>query len=461
MLALWSTLPEESAQGGHLPERTAVSGYGFGDDIGRVGLKDAVIEFLLPHAKEGPLAWPIFIILRKLDHPEALELCLRDKRGWDLGSYWHPGIFGRKPIVRSRGRLRQIWEQESEDFEARSRAFDLWCYSIGAEEIGMLQAIGSKSPLYEQALRRRAELGDRSCAIEIVSKLETAEYPYIWWFYCHRIWSEPIREALERHLEKRGQQTTGKDWDWIETNEDWETSHLIAQLSPMEAEELLEENWPHLRFSPYFVPSALFVGTPRTRALAAEVIAACPNPRRFFEYLHHRDFAQADWESTGSSGLSPTHLESLAPYIHLLDEGGIEWLANACNRRGYFSWRREHVDPLLPPESRKRMGLWDEDLFAELDDFAASKRSRGFLDRWLRKFLERGDPEERAMKIVAAWLRDRGTLTALEVAGECVALGGTRKDLALLEGSSLSAEDSQVAQVLEATRFRAVRRSLR
>jgi hypothetical protein len=56
-------------------------------------------------------------------------------------------------------------------------------YSIGGEEIGTLQAIESTSILYEQALRRRSELGDRSCASEIISKLETAKHPYMWWFY--------------------------------------------------------------------------------------------------------------------------------------------------------------------------------------------------------------------------------------------------------------------------------------
>jgi hypothetical protein len=461
MLAFWSTLPEETSPGHRLPNRTAVSGYGLDDAIGRVGLKDAVVRFLLPHAKEGPLAWPIFIILRKLDNPEALEFCLRDKRGWDLSHYWYPMPFRNKTITRSRDRLRRIWEQESGDPEVRRRAFELWTYSTGAEETGALQAIVSTSPLYQQALQRRAELGDRSCAFEIVSKLETDEYPYTWWFYCHRIWSEPIRDALEYYLEQRGQQTTGSNWDWKETNEDWETSALISQISPMEAEELLAKNWLHLRFSPRFVQSALYVGTPRTRALAAEAIAACPDPPRLFEHLNSREFARADSESTGGSGLSLSHLESLAPYLNLLDKEDIEWLASACNRQGQFGWRRELVDPLLSPDSRRRMGLWDEDLFADLDDFVAEKRSRGFVGHWLEMFPQRGDPEDRAMKIVAAWLRARGTLAALEVAAECVALGGARSDLALLkEDSGLSAEDPQLAKLLDATRFRVFRRSL-
>lgn len=460
MLAFWSTLPETPSQAHHLPDRTAVSGYGFDDDVGQAGLKDEVVRLLLSHAQEGPLAWPIFIILRKLDHPEALEFCLRDKRGWDLSHYWDRRLFGNKTVMRSRDRLRQIWQDESEDGEARRRAFDLWVQSINAEETGTLRGIAPSSILYEQALRRRAELGDRSCAPEIVAKLETAEHPYTWWFYCRQVWSEPIRDALERHLEKRGEQAAGKDWDWEGTNEDWELPRLISQISPAEAERLLEKNWPHLRFSPHFVQSALYVGVPRTRALAAEAVAACPEPQRLFQYIHHGEFAQADSESTGGTGLSPMHLESLAPYVHLLDENGIEWLANACNRRGHFSWRREHVDPLLSPESRKRMGLWDEDLFADLDDFATKKKSSGFVDYWLKKFPERGDPEDRAMKIVAAWLRDRRTFAALETAAECVALGGTRKDLALLEGSGLAAEDPQVARLLEATRFRVFRRSL-
>jgi hypothetical protein len=461
MLALWSTLPDTSAHAAHLSDRTAVSGYGLDDDLGRVGLKDVVVKLLLAHAQEGgPLAWPIFIILRKLDHPEALEFCLRGKRGWNLSHYWDRRLFGHKKIVRSLKRLRQIWQEESEESEARGRAFDLWAPSIGAEEIETLQRIGSGSVLYERALRRRAELGDLSCASAIVSKLETAQYPYTWWFYCRWIWSEPIRGALESHLERRGQQTAVRDWDWEETNEDSPMARLVSKLSPLEAEELLERNWPHLRFSSCFVQAALYVGTLRTRALAAEAITDCPDPRRLFKYIRYQEFAQTDSESTGESRLSTTHVESLTPYVYLLDEGAIEWLASACNQRGYFSWRRKHVDPLLAPESRRRMGLWDEDLFAELDNFAAEKKHRGFVDYWLKDFMQRGDPENRAMNVVAAWLSDRQTFAALEVAAECVALGGTRKDLAILEISWLLADDSQVARLQEATQFRVFRRTL-
>jgi hypothetical protein len=104
--------------------------------------------------------------------------------------------------------------------------------------------------------------------------------------------------------------------------------------------------------------------------------------------------------------------------------------------------------------------LTDEDLIAELDDFANDKRSRGFVDDWLDGFQQRGDSEGKAMRIVASWLRERGTFEALEVAADCVALGGTRADLALLEASGLPANDPRVASLLAATRFRVFRRSL-
>lgn len=456
MLGSWSTLPDERSEE-HLPsDRSAVTAYGLTDAIARVGLEDAVVAYLLVHAqiKDGPLAWPLFVILRDLDNPDALEFCLRHEWGWDLGAQWH--LFNRKRVVKSRGRLRRIWENEADDNKARLRAFELWTNNVGEEEAGELQAIGPTSLLYEQALRRRAEWGDRSCRAEMATKIKTAEHPFIWWFHCAKLWSEPIREALQGHFEQRSRQMT-RGWNWKETNEDWETSRILSQISPSEAEEFIEKHWSHLRFSPRFIQAALYVGTPRTRALAAEAIQECPDPKRLFKYS---DFGEVKHPDSERAGLSPEHLESFAPYLHLLDEHGLDHLWRACNRQGFFSWRRDHVDPLLPPEPSKRLGLTDEDLFAQLDDFAVHGKSRGFVYLWLEDFQQRGDPEDRAMDVVEAWLREHGSFEALEVAAECVALGGTRSDLGRLESSGLSANDPQVAKLLEATRFRVFRRSL-
>src|SRR5690349_4092273 len=66
----------------------------------------------------------------------------------------------------------------------------------------------------------------------------------------------------------------------------------------------------------------------------------------------------------------------------------------------------------------------------------------------------------KAMKIVASWLQERRTFEALEMAARCVALGGTREDLALLETSGLPADDPRVTSLLAATRFQVFRRSL-
>lgn len=460
MLEFWGKLPEDRREKHRQPDRSSVATYGLSNGVARVEISDAAVLYLLirASAQDGPLAWPLFIILRRLDHPDALEFCLRDKRGWDLTSYWDSRSFGRTAVMRSRDRLRRIWEEEVEDPTARERAFSLWSLGSNEEEIEVFRTIGPDSLLYGQALRKRADLGDRSCASEIVAKIETEEHPWTWWFHCERIWSEPIREALERHFEQRNCQME-KGWTWKALNEDWKTSKLLARISPVEAEEILIRHWAYLRYSPHFVQTALYLGSPRLLTLAAEAIRECPEPKKLFKFIHHREFAQ-DPELNRKAGLSLKRLESLAPYLHLLDEHAIDWLWYACNRQGFVSWRHEHVDRLVSEKSRKRLGVTDKNLIAGLDDFATNTRSRGFVDHWLDEFQKRGDPEGKAMKIVAAWLQEQRTFEALEVAAECVALGGTREDLALLETSGLPADDPRVASLLAATRFRVFRRSL-
>ncbi|MEP7008930.1 MAG: hypothetical protein ABJC13_01260 [Acidobacteriota bacterium] len=463
VLDFWGTLSDEGLENNLPSDRSAVIAYGgLTDALARFGANDLAIPYLLARATEqgGPLEWPLFVILRRLDHPDALEFCLRDKRGWDLSQYWNSGSMTRAAaIVRSRDRLRHIWEDEIEDTEARSRAFALWSLGSSEGEIAVLRAIGRDSPLHSQALRMRIELGDRSCAPEILWRLKTEEHSWTWWFHCERIWSRPLREALEGHFERRANQMERAS-AWQSFNEDWQISELLGRISPLEAEEILTRHWSHLRYSPEFVQTALSLGSSRAITLALEAVRECPEPKKIFEFINQGEFARRLEEDGTSPELSSRRLECLGPYIQLFDEQAIDWLWHVCNRKRLFSWRRKHVDDLLSENFRQRAGLSERDLVAELDNFVIKAKSRGFLRLWIDGFRQRGDPDTKAMRIVSSWLRERGTFEALQVAAECVALGGSRDDLALLEGAGFSAQEPRVATLLAATRFRVFRRSL-
>src|SRR6185369_16317882 len=113
------------------------------------------------------------------------------------------------------------------------------------------------------------------------------------------------------------------------------TSRLLAQISPVEGEEILTRHWAHLRYSPDFVQTALYLASPRTLALAAKAIHECPEPKKLFEFID--DWSAQNSERHGKPELSSRRLGGLAPYLHLFDKQAIGWLWLACNRQGLVS----------------------------------------------------------------------------------------------------------------------------
>jgi len=81
--------------------------------------------------------------------------------------------------------------------------------------------------------------------------------------------------------ESRAESAIGTIWS------DYHTSEMLMRLPAVDADRLLLKHWDHLRFSPHFVQSALYVSTPRLLEAAGAAVSESPEPAKLFEHLSH------------------------------------------------------------------------------------------------------------------------------------------------------------------------------
>src|SRR5207244_2600632 len=141
-----------------------------------------------------------------------------------------------------------------------------------------------------------------------------------------------------------------------------------AALPESLATELLADHWDHLHFSSDFVQTALFVATDTCARLVSEAVAAAPEPGGLFHFLgmHWRTGGRAE-----TNRLTARRLAGLEAYLNCLDESTIHSLWEGCNTDGFVDWRRRHLDSRLSELWRRRSGLDESDLRADLDRIAS------------------------------------------------------------------------------------------
>jgi hypothetical protein len=404
-----------------------------------------------------------------INHPDAAEFvsrsaALRDCEAvaagksagsfyWGITDPWDRISFGKRRLSQDcLDRLRSLWEPEDNEPHLRFNAFSLWLTGTEEGDLPVLRRIGPPSPLFKAALSRRKKLGDRTAAAEIPRCLATEKYPDYCWVDGDRIWGDDLKPVLDSYLGGLAESIGDHDFEDLHHV----SAELLRAIPASDAEPLLLKHWPHLKRSVSFVQSALTIATPACLAAVAEAISEYPDPRKPFEHVEHAlGIRYTDREAR----VSERHLEALRPYLDLLSDHTIEMLWFFCNNRRFFSWRRKYLDPLLSPEPRGKLGLEDAALFSELDRYAEDEPWAN-MNHWLELFDRRGDPPDRWKRILTGWLQERKSLAALKVASYCLILRGERKDFSLLEAAGLSTEDSQIATMIEDTRFALFRRTL-
>jgi len=429
----------------------------------------AAINYFVQRGSQDDLKWPITHMLHGIDHPKAVLFVIQElvaiQRSLNGTNSFSPFVmtakdvwrraeenYGRPMSKESRDLLLGLWRDESNDKHMRTQALSLWAVPQDSDDIEILRAAKSSDELADNILRERLTRGDQRAVPTMIQKLAADEHGY-WWRYSRHLWSPELTEALDEFLGRRGAQAE-RTWGESIASDSF-THEVIMRLPVDEAERFLLKHWEHLRFSPNFVQTALYVSTPSLLEAAQAAINECPEPAKLMKYLGHHFGCRVK----GHPGIiREAQVLALAPYLHLLSPLDVWELWDTCNEHGWFNVRREILDDILqPPYLRYR---WDRDqAMSELDKIIAKNRLV-WIDHWIDNFLKTDVPWSEIFTTMRAWLDQRCSLEALRVVAAAVAHRGTREDLGALrnyEGMS----ETEARQLIADTQFAVRRRSIR
>lgn len=464
----WAALPDKSEKEGLPSPRDDLAAHHLAWAFNE-SLSISALHYFIERAKRDDLRWPITYMLRGVDHPDAVDFLARDlgnrarqaESSGGFSIFWDhvPSDWTRRQREKgkamspdSRERLKGIWTSSLSDRHFRRAAFALWAATTSANDLRDLREAQSTDDLSKDVLMARLKRGDSEAIPQLVEQLEIDKKGY-WWQAGRHIWSPQLTNALDAALDKRGSEVR-RSWDGSWPN-DWITRDVFMRLEPETAEQLLSKHWEHLRFSSDFIQAALYVGTSKTRQLAAEAISEAPDKAKIFEHI----FMHFGIKTTGHPGVTELRrLESLVPYLDLLTPFTVFELWDFCNERGWIDFRRAHFDQRLSGEWRKRARFDDQDVIAEIDEGLA-KGGIGWDYFWMEHHLEKRGASEKVFELLKKWLSARRSLAAFEFVSQAVARFGRRSDFDLLAMDGIEPA-SEVEAIRKDAIYAVMRRSL-
>ena len=428
----------------------------FGADRIRWAFRDKVpkraIAYLLERAKGPELRWPILVMLNGIDNPDAVEFVVRELAQQDeqmeaTGSFspfaitaadeWsrhqisptskgHTVRRGGAPMsAASRERLRELWSCDTTPKHLRRQALRFWCATVTGGDVSILRTIDTSSEIGTLALFERLRRCDRMAIPALVAKLD-GEHPDFWWQAGRYLWTDELTDCLDRALTRRADELIDAEGD--RTHDlDLILAERLTELPPRIAERLIVDHWAGLRQSRYYVQAALYVASPNLLERVAGTAAESGDAKSLFEHLGFR----LGLEINGRRGVTRLpQRDGLLPYLEYMSEIDIAMLWDACNKNGWFEWRREHLDSRVKATGMRSVD--DAAAVKELDRDLDQEGPLFPLDHWGETFLETGVSIEHMMDVVAHWISDRGQQKALSMAAGLVTRFGKRRHVALL-----------------------------
>ncbi len=467
----WADLPNKENSDKTFPKRDIATAlhHGFA-----YGVPDKAIKyFLSQYEVYESLRWPITYLCERIDSPEAVEFIVKRAAEIEenisgtekfspwliiLADRWNPsGSRGRSLSNASMIQLKNLWENQQNNKFVRRQAFHIWLKNISSDQLDTLKSITSNTPLFHDALRKRAEFGDYSCVPDLIPILEKKSY---WFNIVHHVWCDDIMAIAQRYLQDF-KNNIPTNFAGGRSNTHYDLSNMLMMISVKDAENLLETNWNHLGYSTLFIQTALYVGTPTCLKLAAHSISRCPKDIYIFSGIGiHFGFL----DSRRQKYLTKEHLSNLRPYLDNLKNGDLWQLAETCQLLGISEWGVKHLSNRLDETHRKYFYPSDDDLLNEFNEFLSEKhlefKIKYWLERFQKRYYQRYYPQKQIINIVDRWLRQHPSLTGLKIAALFIETIGTRKDMTILDKYPIKVQPDEINNIKKNTEFTLFRRSL-
>lgn len=471
LIATWINLPEKDDRPGYPGLIEIAEELRFA--LAR-GIPEKVVDYFVGvYDKHESLCWPIIYMLDHVDAPDAVNLIVRYAADIGrkiegtqsfspqlvmLGDAWDSSQNeSRKLSQDSLMRLLELWTNEKNDKFVQRSAFYIWLRATRQENLERLRSINSQSPHYRDVLIKRMRLGDRDVVPDLLAALPFDGYwKSSWLHFAPSVWCADLFDVVDNQLGSLKEITpTDYSGGWKDSH--FHLSELLMQIPIPEAESLLIKHWGHLQYSPLFAQTALFVGTPKCLALAAESIVKYPAGIQVFKHVaSHFGFMNIE----RSRFLTKRHLDSLIPYLSQFDEGDLWELAETCQRLGIPEWTKQHLSGNLTEQWRKRYLPTEDDLFQDLNELSTEEYGTARTYFWLEDAEKRHDSKKQILEVVDRWLGSHPTFDNLKIAAACIQSIGSRPDLALLDKYIINGPQDKIVEVKMSTRYFVCRRSL-
>jgi hypothetical protein len=423
---------------------------------------EQLVNYLIAQANQSDiLREPIAYICGLIDLPASIEFSVAvfasniDYRKRSSVTRW--GEFSHPKLSKaSTNRLQSLWDNPRNDDQIRNFAFRLWLTNSDSNELSFIEIIKQvteKEPFYNDAIRERAWLGDKTCVENLLSLLNTDATLFR---VAHKVWCSELLDVANEYLEGF-RASIPDDFLGRQLDEHYYLAELLMMIPVQDADDLLVKNWAHLLYSRLFVQSALFVGTPNCLKLADDAIKLFPpnvNP------LEHIDFHFGFGPLARKTPITLGHLKRLAPYMNYMDRDALATYAEAtyiCGDEG-MKWCKVNLPEQEYVNLRRRYSPNEEDLHQLLDTLSGQGMSRYHL---LNKIKDRVKPRK-MIEILGHWLTVvPPTYQRVRMAADVIEEMGIRKDLALLEITMNSGiEQQMVDDIFENAKFAVYRRTL-
>ena len=446
LLAAWANFQSssEDEQGESIRQNQWDLGhYGLSGGLRRIG-ESRSIGMLIEYANVNPeMGHAVYAALDNVDHPAAavyvaeyiasIDTSIEGKpgsinilastrlRSWDKTHRSHLKL-GRD----SKEALRKIWSDTKNSFFLRKRAFQLWGTSMNLVDCRTLQAT-PPAGLEDEVIRVRCFFGDPAVAPQLRTKLRSDE-PRFWFQFLRYLGTEGFEEEIKSELARRRDAfETGSDYDG---NTDWTISELLAERCDCFSEVVIRENWEHLSSSRKYLQVLLFLATDWALETFHVQYLASEEKGKLFEHLT----SIFGIKHNGRNGIKGPHqLRALEPYLIHLDQMFVWSLWEDCNDKGYFDWRKVHLDPILRTDSRFSRFVNIETALTEIDELLdRDKEVESVAYSWseIRNRAERNGEE--LVSVALAFFEDRQSPLAATFFAEVIKLKGKRSDLPLL-----------------------------
>ena len=369
------------------------------------------IEYFIAQTDSDDLRWPITNLLNGIDHPSAVVHVAHS-----FAKSTSPYIFlagdewrrkqerhGKPMSVKSKNQLFNLWSNQGLENHLRETSFKLWSATHTENDIAALRSFEEDEVLRDPVLAQRIIRRDIVALPQLIEKIKTVKDAAYWWQFTRNIWSDELTLSLDEELSKRSHIASRK-WDEFSYQSDWITSDLIMRLPIMVAESMLVKHWGHLQYSSYFVQTALYVATEKLVNLVADVVVDCPDPKSLFKYLE----MHFGIKTQGHPGVTIIRqLEVLLPYMDFFEEMDFCYFSELCNKRGWFNFRKKHLDPRLQTAHRRISEyLSPERAIQSLNDMLRENHVH-WIDHWVDGFLKTGASVEDVMNTVFEWVKSQ------------------------------------------------------